>query len=86
MLASSARRGGLSLLHRANSLASANSNSNRRCMSTALNQFTEEENMLRESVKKWAETEVKPLVRQMDKNSKTVRFHSHQKRQIFDFS
>ena len=40
--------------------------------STALGMFTEDERMLKESVKKWAETEVKPIVRRMDAEKKMV--------------
>ena len=42
--------------------------------STALNQFSDEEKMLKEAVKKWAEAEVKPHVRRMDQEKKMVRF------------
>ena len=41
---------------------------------SALNAFTEEERMLKDSVKKWAEAEVKPLVRKMDSEKKMVSF------------
>ena len=43
-----------------------------RHMSSALNQFSDEEKMLKESVKKWAESELKPHVRRMDAEKKMV--------------
>jgi len=49
----------------------------RRALSSAsaLNQFSDEEKMLKEAVKKWAEAEVKPLVRKMDEEKKMVRLY-----------
>jgi hypothetical protein len=53
--------------------------------STALGMFTEEEKMLKESVKKWAESEVKPHVRRMDAEKKMVgAFVPHRRRSHFD--
>lgn len=51
-------------------MRAAVANNTVRSFSTSLSHFTEEEKMLKEAVKKWAETEVKPLVRKMDEEKK----------------
>jgi hypothetical protein len=46
--------------------------------------FSEEENMLKDAVKKWAEAEVKPHVRRMDAEKKMVREITHSERERVD--
>jgi hypothetical protein len=64
-------RSNVAATHTAVRCLSSTASSNSRA---ALNQFSEEEQMLKESVRKWAEAEVKPHVRRMDAEKKMVSF------------